>query len=83
MPPAGIFVRKRSSEVECREVKNIRCIAWDFDGVLNRNVVNGRFPWMDRLDEKFGVDGEVFRRSMFTGNFVPVPLLEHLKIRLH
>jgi putative hydrolase of the HAD superfamily len=50
----------------------IRCIAWDFDGVLNRNVVNGRFPWMDALPAKFGVSGEEFQSIVFRENFGPV-----------
>jgi hypothetical protein len=28
-----------------RVMERIRCIAWDFDGVLNRNVIHGRFVW--------------------------------------
>lgn len=53
-------------------MKRIQCIAWDFDGVLNRNVVDGRFPWMDGLMERFGVDGEVFRATVFAENFIPI-----------
>jgi len=52
-------------------MKNIRCIAWDFDGVLNRNVVNGRFIWQDRLAD-FGIDRKVFETFMFADGFWPV-----------
>lgn len=49
----------------------IRCIAWDFDGVLNRNVVNGRFLWQDRLGD-FGISQEMFERFMFADGFWPI-----------
>ncbi len=52
-------------------MKNIRCIAWDFDGVLNRNVVNGRFVWQDHLDG-FGIDKRVFEEFMFADGFWPI-----------
>lgn len=50
----------------------IQCIAWDFDGVLNKNIVDGRFPWMDTLPERFGVDGAAFQKFIFQERFVPV-----------
>ncbi len=49
----------------------IRCIAWDFDGVLNRNVENGRFVWQDHLDG-FGIDKAAFERFMFADGFWPI-----------
>ncbi len=49
----------------------IRCIAWDFDGVLNRNVVNGRFVWQDHL-EAFGIDRRAFEEFMFADGFWPI-----------
>ncbi len=52
-------------------MNRIRCIAWDFDGVLNRNVVNGRYIWQDRLGE-FGIDRQVFENFMFADGFWPI-----------
>ncbi len=49
----------------------IQCIAWDFDGVLNRNVVNGRFIWQDGLGD-FGIDKKVFEDFMFADGFWPI-----------
>lgn len=40
-------------------------IAWDFDGVLNRNVVDGRFIWADRMDRDLGLDRVAFQRHVF------------------
>lgn len=64
-------------------MKRIRCIAWDFDGVLNRNVVNGYFIWKDRLAD-FGIEKEVFEKFMFSDGYWPVmrgeeDLLDRLK----
>jgi putative hydrolase of the HAD superfamily len=64
-------------------MKRIRCIAWDFDGVLNRNVVNGRFVWQDHLDG-FGIDRRAFEQFMFADGFWPImrgeeDLLERLQ----
>lgn len=30
-------------------------IVWDFDGVLNRNIVDGRFVWADNLEADLGL----------------------------
>lgn len=49
----------------------IRCIAWDFDGVLNRNVVNGRFIWQDGLAD-FGISQAMFEDFMFADGFWPI-----------
>lgn len=52
-------------------MNRIRCIAWDFDGVLNRNVVDGQFIWQDGLG-KFGIDRLVFEAFMFADGFWPI-----------
>ncbi len=52
-------------------MKRIKCIAWDFDGVLNRNVVNGRFIWQDKLAD-FGLDKTAFENFMFADGFKPI-----------
>lgn len=43
-------------------------VAWDFDGVLNRNVVDGRLIWSDRFDQDIG-DLKSFRDHVFHTNF--------------
>ena len=40
-------------------------IAWDFDGVLNRNVVEGRFVWADNMYRDLGLDRESFQSFVF------------------
>ena len=40
-------------------------IVWDFDGVLNRNVVDGRFIWADRLQADLGIDQSAFSNHFF------------------
>ena len=52
-------------------MKRIRCIAWDFDGVLNRNVINGRFVWQDGL-ATLGISPKSFESFMFSDGFWPI-----------
>ncbi|MEE9387609.1 MAG: HAD-IA family hydrolase [Paracoccaceae bacterium] len=52
-------------------MKRIRCIAWDFDGVLNNNVVNGHFIWQDSLRD-LGIDRQDFETFMFADGFWPI-----------
>ncbi len=64
-------------------MKRIRCVAWDFDGVLNRNVINGRFVWQDGL-AAFGISQKSFESFMFSDGFWPImrgeeDLLDRLK----
>lgn len=40
-------------------------VVWDFDGVLNRNVVDGRFVWSDHMQEDLGLDPERLRDFLF------------------
>ena len=40
-------------------------IAWDFDGVLNRNIRDGRFIWADRLEADLGISLSGFQTYMF------------------
>lgn len=42
-----------------------RIIVWDFDGVLNANVVGGRFIWADRLAEDWGIDAGAMAAHLF------------------
>ncbi len=50
---------------------HIHCIAWDFDGVLNRNIVQGRFVWADHLPA-FGIDKRAFGEFVFADGFWPI-----------
>jgi len=52
-------------------MKRLRCIAWDFDGVLNRNVVNGQFVWQEKLGE-VGIEKQQFEAFMFADGFWPI-----------
>ena len=40
-------------------------IVWDFDGVLNRNVVDGRFIWADRIEADLGIELDPFSDYIF------------------
>ena len=40
-------------------------IAWDFDGVLNRNHANGRYVWEDAFEEQVGQPASAFGDFVF------------------
>ena len=40
-------------------------IVWDFDGVLNRNVVSGRFVWSDNLKQDLGLSPTSLQSFLF------------------
>lgn len=40
-------------------------VAWDFDGVLNKSVVNGRFVWADAFLAEFGQPDTAFGAFVF------------------
>ncbi|WP_299688453.1 HAD family hydrolase [uncultured Tateyamaria sp.] len=40
-------------------------LVWDFDGVLNANIVDGRFVWADRLMQDWGVDRDEMAADVF------------------
>ncbi|MEL7109710.1 MAG: HAD-IA family hydrolase [Pseudomonadota bacterium] len=47
-----------------------KIIAWDFDGVLNRNIVDGNFLWKATFDEDMGGSVSDFSQYMFrSGRF--------------
>ncbi len=48
---------------------DLRVIAWDFDGVLNRNVIDGRFVWMDGFERDTGASLKSFADYLFKGRF--------------
>jgi putative hydrolase of the HAD superfamily len=51
---------------------DISVIAWDFDGVLNRNIVDGRFVWADTLEDDLGIALDAFERGVFDTTFAQV-----------
>ncbi|MDA7963340.1 HAD-IA family hydrolase [Ruegeria sp.] len=44
-------------------------VAWDFDGVLNRNIVDGRFVWADRFEIDIGFSLDDFTTQIFRNGF--------------
>ncbi|MBN9669984.1 HAD-IA family hydrolase [Roseibium aggregatum] len=51
---------------------DIKAVAWDFDGVLNKNVVDGRFIWADSLEADLGIPVETFQKGIFDDLFPEV-----------
>lgn len=50
-----------------------KIIAWDFDGVLNRNIVDGAFLWKANFDQDIGASVEDFSQFVFrSGRFSDV-----------
>ncbi len=48
---------------------DIDCVVWDFDGVINRNIVDGRFLWTETFEEDHGVSLAHFRSFIFSEEF--------------
>lgn len=47
-----------------------RIIAWDFDGVLNRNVIDGKLVWKANFSNDLGASEQEFSNYMFrSGRF--------------
>ena len=44
-------------------------VAWDFDGVLNRNIVDGRFVWADAFETDIGHSLSHFTKTIFKEGF--------------
>lgn len=47
----------------------IKVVAWDFDGVLNRNIIDGRFVWQDDFERDIGHSRDSFSAHMFESGF--------------
>ena len=45
--------------------KHIELIAWDFDGVLNRNIEDGEFIWSRNFQADFGVPVSALQQYLF------------------
>ena len=50
-------------------VSTVDTIVWDFDGVLNRNIVDGKFTWNDGFEAEFGQSIETFNEMIFNDKF--------------
>ena len=51
---------------------NIKVIAWDFDGVLNRNIIDGRFIWADHFEQDIGQSVDTFNQHIFAQNLIAI-----------
>ena len=47
----------------------IEVVVWDFDGVLNRNIVDGRFIWSDTFEQDLGQPLAPFQQKIFGASF--------------
>ncbi|MEQ9436213.1 HAD-IA family hydrolase [Hyphomonas sp.] len=47
----------------------IKVVAWDFDGVLNRNIEDGVFAWSRNFETDLGLSLESFSGFLFQGRF--------------
>jgi putative hydrolase of the HAD superfamily len=47
----------------------LQVVAWDFDGVLNRNVRNGVFEWSRNFERDLGLSITSFSSHLFGGRF--------------
>jgi putative hydrolase of the HAD superfamily len=45
-------------------------IVWDFDGVLNRNFVDGRFVWLDGIEHDLGIHKTRFQDAVFGSGMI-------------
>ena len=52
-----------------RDPSAVQVVAWDFDGVLNRNVQNGVFAWSRNFERDLGLSLHSFSRHLFDGRF--------------
>ena len=49
-----------------------KIIAWDFDGVLNANIRDGRFIWADTFEADIGLSRRAFVQHIFGQNLTPI-----------
>lgn len=47
----------------------LKVVAWDFDGVLNRNIENGVFTWSKSFEQDLGLSLRSFSHYLFGGRF--------------
>lgn len=51
------------------DLDRVQVIAWDFDGVLNRNVEDGVFAWSRTFERDLGLPLKSFSGFLFSGPF--------------
>ena len=51
------------------DFQQVKIIAWDFDGVLCRNIVDGRLIWADDFENDIGHSKDVFIEYIFGNDF--------------
>lgn len=51
------------------DLDSVQVIAWDFDGVLNRNVQKGVFAWSRTFEQDLGLPLHSFSGFLFSGRF--------------
>ncbi|MFN4225672.1 MAG: HAD-IA family hydrolase [Hyphomonas sp.] len=47
----------------------LKVVAWDFDGVLNRNIHDGVFAWSKTFEQDLGLSLQSFSHYLFGGRF--------------
>jgi len=50
-------------------LSEVDTIVWDFDGVLNRNYVDGKYIWTSNFEDEFGHSIETFNEIVFNDKF--------------
>lgn len=50
-------------------LRTIDAVVWDFDGVLNRNIIEGRFIWSDTFEQDLGQPLVPFQQKIFGASF--------------
>ncbi len=50
-------------------LSDVKVIAWDFDGVLNRNIEDGVFIWSRDFERDLGLPLQSFHTFLFKGRF--------------
>lgn len=50
------------------DFEQVKIVAWDFDGVLNRNIIDGRFIWADNFESDLGHSKSDFEARIFGKN---------------
>jgi len=48
---------------------SVQVVAWDFDGVLNRNIQDGVFAWSRQFEQDLGLSLKSFSSYLFSGRF--------------
>lgn len=58
-----------SDSISQPSMSKLKIIAWDFDGVINRSIVDGEFLWVKDFESDLGQSLSVFQQHVFYNNF--------------